>query len=232
MSDSRESGKSERRASTVDGGLILLDRSLKIVAMDRGASSILKDANQPGMQQNGHHLPKEVLDSIRQCKLTALSSLRIHFRINKNEYMCRTYLMEWLNWLASQPIIAVHLDKLSTSNDAVHDITTKYQLTGREQEVLRGVSLGLSSKTIAYSMDISPNTVKAFLRLIMIKMGVTSRSGIVATMLQNRASLDKRAAMSGIPPGAELKELSSAKSATATGGGPMQQSGPANRGGQ
>ncbi len=32
-------------------------------------------------------------------------------------------------------------------------------------------------------MSISPNTVKAFLRLIMFKMGVTSRSGVVGKIL-------------------------------------------------
>jgi DNA-binding CsgD family transcriptional regulator len=34
-------------------------------------------------------------------------------------------------------------------------------------------------------MAISPNTVKAFLRLIMIKMGVTTRAGIVAKILDH-----------------------------------------------
>ena len=43
--------------------------------------------------------------------------------------------------------------------------------------------LGLSSKEIASRMSISPNTVKAFLRVIMVKMGVTSRSGVVGKIL-------------------------------------------------
>jgi hypothetical protein len=64
--------------------------------------------------------------------------------------------------------------------------------------VLRGISLGLSSKVMADRMDISPNTVKAFLRLIMIKMGVTSRAGIVANIL-NRATMDDGAARTGMP---------------------------------
>jgi len=32
-------------------------------------------------------------------------------------------------------------------------------------------------------MSISPNTVKAFLRLVMFKMGVTSRCGVVGKIL-------------------------------------------------
>ena len=214
MADLKETSKTEGRPSTAEGGLVLLDRSLKILAYDRGATAILKDPNQPAVQPRG--LPKEILDNIRQCKPTALSSLRIYLRIGKNEYMCRAYLLEWLNWLASQPMVAVHLAKVSTSNDAVHDATAKYQLTNREQEVLRGISLGLASKTIADRMEISPNTVKAFLRLIMIKMGVTSRAGIVATMLQNRATVDKRSGLSSVSAGSELKEVPVAKSAAAS----------------
>jgi DNA-binding NarL/FixJ family response regulator len=46
---------------------------------------------------------------------------------------------------------------------------------------------GLSDKEIAERMKVSPNTVKAFLRLIMLKMEVTSRAEIVAKiMMTNR----------------------------------------------
>jgi DNA-binding CsgD family transcriptional regulator len=38
---------------------------------------------------------------------------------------------------------------------------------------------GLTNKEIGQRMNISPNTVKAFLKLIMMKMGVSTRSGII-----------------------------------------------------
>ena len=213
MPDLEVSARTDGRPSTAEGGLVLLDRSLKILAYDRGAAAILRDANQPRVQQLS--LPKEILDNIRQCKLTSLSTLRLYLRIGKNEYTCRAYLLEWFNWLASQPIVAVHLVRIFTSNDAVYDASAKYQLTTREQEALRGISLGLANKTIADRMAISPNTVKAFLRLIMIKMGVTSRAGIVATMLQNRAAVSKRSSLPVMPPGSEVQEMPPTKSAPA-----------------
>ena len=43
---------------------------------------------------------------------------------------------------------------------------------------------GLSSKEIAYRMNISPNTVKAFFRLVMLKMEVSNRSGIMGKIIQ------------------------------------------------
>jgi DNA-binding CsgD family transcriptional regulator len=55
----------------------------------------------------------------------------------------------------------------------------KFHITDREQQVLQFLLEGLTSKEIADRMKISPNTVKAFLRLIMMKMGVSTRSGIV-----------------------------------------------------
>jgi len=42
------------------------------------------------------------------------------------------------------------------------------------------------SKEIAERMKISPSTVKAFLRLVMVKMSVSTRSGIVGKVLGSR----------------------------------------------
>ena len=46
---------------------------------------------------------------------------------------------------------------------------------------------GLASKEIAARMQISPNTVKVFLRLAMMKMGVSSRSGIMSKFIHLKA---------------------------------------------
>jgi DNA-binding CsgD family transcriptional regulator len=42
---------------------------------------------------------------------------------------------------------------------------------------------GLTSKEIADRMGISPNTVKAFIRLVMVKMNVSTRSGIIGRIV-------------------------------------------------
>jgi len=99
--------------------------------------------------------------------------------------------MESQNGHLTQPLVALHLEKVSSTSDAIYEVAAKYHLTDREQEALRGISMGLTSKEVATRMNISPNTVKAFLRLIMIKMGVTTRAGIVANLLQNRSPLEE-----------------------------------------
>jgi DNA-binding CsgD family transcriptional regulator len=59
------------------------------------------------------------------------------------------------------------------------EIGARFRLTSREQETVELLFEGLTSKEIADRMKISPNTVKAFLRLVMVKMGVSTRSGII-----------------------------------------------------
>jgi DNA-binding CsgD family transcriptional regulator len=66
---------------------------------------------------------------------------------------------------------------------AMCQLTQRFHLTHREEEVLTLLLQGLSSKEMAGRMRISLNTVKAFIRLVMIKMGASSRSEIAATVL-------------------------------------------------
>lgn len=167
--------------ATAEVGLLLLDLSLKLIAYDRGASAILDCPDQP--------LPGEILDLIRSQKLTELSPQRTFFRVGTIEYVCRAHLIEsYSGWIA-EPLVAIQLERVSSASDAIDELGVKFNLTDREQEALRGISMGLTSKEVAERMGISPNTVKAFLRLIMIKMGVTTRGGIVANLL-NRGNLE------------------------------------------
>jgi DNA-binding CsgD family transcriptional regulator len=46
--------------------------------------------------------------------------------------------------------------------------------------------MGLATKELATRLNISPNTVKAFLRLVMIKMGVATRGEMFAKLLESR----------------------------------------------
>ena len=52
--------------------------------------------------------------------------------------------------------------------------------------------MGLTNKEIADRMGISANTVKGFVRLVMLKMGTSGRSGIVAKVLLRALSLSPK----------------------------------------
>jgi DNA-binding CsgD family transcriptional regulator len=55
----------------------------------------------------------------------------------------------------------------------------RFRLTPREQETVKLLFEGLTSEESANRMKISANTSGAFLRLVMVKMDVSTRSGIV-----------------------------------------------------
>ena len=62
-------------------------------------------------------------------------------------------------------------------------------LTDREQETVQSILQGLTNKEIAQQMEISPNTVKAFIRLVMVKMKVSTRSGIAGKIVSVQAGI-------------------------------------------
>ena len=165
--------------------MVLMDLSFKPLAADRGAASILTDATQAGTGSEAPvQIPEEILEFMRTREPADLSSGEAHFRTGKHEYVCRAYLAEPQNGVLTQPVVVLHFQRGGTSaSDAIHKVASEYRLTDREQEALRGISLGLTSKELAERMSISPNTVRAFLRLIMIKMDVTTRAGVVAKIL-------------------------------------------------
>ena len=72
----------------------------------------------------------------------------------------------------------------------IAEISKRFGLTAREQETVQFLVEGLTSKEIAQRMKISPNTVKAFIRLVMVKMGVSTRSGIIGKIAGSRVYSD------------------------------------------
>jgi DNA-binding CsgD family transcriptional regulator len=79
--------------------------------------------------------------------------------------------------------LAVLLERASAKAASLAQLSDRFHLTTREQEVAQFLLQGLTSKQIGMRMQISPNTVKTFLRLIMVKMGVSTRSAIVGKAL-------------------------------------------------
>lgn len=57
------------------------------------------------------------------------------------------------------------------------------QLTGREQEILKGIVAGLPNKTIAYDLEISPRTVEVHRASIMSKMQAKNLPDLVRMTL-------------------------------------------------
>ena len=179
---------------TVDDGLLLLDLSLRAVAWDQGAASILQDGEPSSFDpQSTSWIPKEILEKIRRRKLGDLVALKTYFHIGEAEFLCRAYLLESIASSLTHPLVAVHLERSSFAVETVYECASEFHLTVREAEVLRGITMGLATKELATRLSISPNTVKAFLRLVMIKMGVATRGELFARILESRATVGESA---------------------------------------
>jgi DNA-binding CsgD family transcriptional regulator len=105
----------------------------------------------------------------------------------KRSYICKAFQVHYNNGHASpQPAFAVLLERVAAGGMTPAELSERFALTHRECETVEYLLQGLTSKEIAVRMNISPNTVKAFLRLVMVKMKVSTRSGIAGKITGSR----------------------------------------------
>ena len=128
-------------------------------------------------------LPSEVRAVLNTVNIADPPPGKIRFRIGKLDYYCRVFLLRAPNELYAQPLLGLRFHREMSTSDAVRMLGKRYSLTDREQEALEAVANGLTSKEAAKHMKISPNTVKSFMRAVMLKIGVGSRAGVIGKLL-------------------------------------------------
>lgn len=177
-----------KSSQTSELGLVILDYSLKPITFNQKALAILSYANGlSGSEQLLESIPEQIAERIRSHKSADGSPLVTSYRSGRREYICRAYFMEPYNLC----YVALLLERNCSDAEAIYDVSAQYNLTPREREVLKWLSMGMTSKEVAEQMNISPNTVKAFLRSIMIKMEVTTRSAIIAKIFTHNSGMSK-----------------------------------------
>jgi DNA-binding CsgD family transcriptional regulator len=127
-------------------------------------------------------LAKKIHSCLVDRKSSARPSFVNEFRSAKRTYLCRAFPLNTGTNGSAVPAIALMLERKSNGG-TVAEISQRFGLTAREQETMRLLAEGFCSKEIAVRMNISPNTVKAFVHLVMVKMGVSTRSGIIGKMV-------------------------------------------------
>ena len=167
-------------------GFILLDARLRPIAYNAEAVQILSFPTKP--------------DRIRQISLFLYDKIRSNLlnggspempvfvrecKAGRRTYSCRVFHVDCnnANEIKTPISFAILLERHVSSAAALADLARQFELTVRECETVALLLEGLTSKEIASRMQISPNTVKAFLRLVMVKMDVSTRSGIVGKAL-------------------------------------------------
>lgn len=161
----------------------MVDSSGTPVYLNDEARKILYYPEIPGNSHNsGKSLPRQVKAVLQR---TTEDSQRIStkvFKSGRRRYLCRYFPISSVIRKKPWPMAIVLFERNSANKDVLL-MSDKFNLTQREREAVLLLAHGLTSKEIANRMGISPNTVKAFLRLVMIKTDVTTRSGIVGKFL-------------------------------------------------
>jgi DNA-binding CsgD family transcriptional regulator len=167
-------------------GFLLVNNSLGPVASNQEAVRILTYPNLPDRIKK---LDMFLADKIRTSLVvghrpSGLDFVR-EFKSGRRKYFCRSFQIDTSS--KSMPLLtALLMERSSSGIMAVAQIGQEFELTVREKETVELLVQGLTSKEIATRMKISPNTVKAFLRIVMVKMGVSTRSGILGKVIGTR----------------------------------------------
>jgi DNA-binding CsgD family transcriptional regulator len=109
------------------------------------------------------------------------------FKSGRRRYICKNFRLDHNGHYPVQPGFAVLLERDAAASNGFTEICETFDLSQRERETVEFLLQGLTSKEIATRMKISPNTVKAFLRLVMVKMNVSTRSGIAGKIVGSRS---------------------------------------------
>jgi DNA-binding CsgD family transcriptional regulator len=171
-------------------GLIIVDSSLGVVAYNGEALNILSYPDQPGSLR---HPEAWLGNKIRSDLVGKQSPTRFveGFRSARRTYLCRSFPLDVNKSSAGGPnqlggLLMVMLERRTNGTVKIAEVSARFGLTAREQETVQYLLQGLTSKEIAQRMKISPNTVKAFIRLVMVKMDVSTRSGIIGRFVGSK----------------------------------------------
>jgi DNA-binding CsgD family transcriptional regulator len=162
-------------------GFLLLTSSMVPTFVNRTAAEILVYPQRP--EDLRKNLDAFLVKRIHDILLAKDSSSRTpalvtQFSSGRRAYRCRAFQIS-ATQREAEPAFAAIFERASIGTFSLIQASEKFHLTVREREVMQYLLTGLTTKEIASGMAISPNTVKAFLRMIMVKMGVSTRSAIV-----------------------------------------------------
>jgi DNA-binding CsgD family transcriptional regulator len=159
--------------------------SLSLVASNEEAIQILTFPVLPGkVHRSDPQLKKKIRAFLGNGSGGNGSALVHEFVSGKRSYLCRCFPVNTIvNHNPSSPAHVLVFERRTNNSIVMSEVYDRFGVTPREQQAIQLLLQGLTSKEIASHMNISPNTVKSFIRLVMVKLGVSTRSGIVGKVL-------------------------------------------------
>ena len=167
------------RQQATRAGLILVDGTGRPVYNDPEAIAVLTYPRQAkSLARIEDVLLREVQALLLGLGGSHATPGTVEFISGRRRYVCRAFALTG-NSGTGPRLMGLLIERDTPKTVNVTGAAQQFHLTQREQETIKLLTLGLTSKEIATRMNISPNTVKTFFRLVMMKMGVSTRSGIV-----------------------------------------------------
>ena len=196
-SEPKPFGKADSAGSNSNGkhspnpynaGFLLIDTALRPLYMNARAAEILFYPEKPSKTKDfAARLASKIRTIVAQGGSDGRTFVTKDFFSGGRHYVCRFFDVQKprpnSNGANGSSLALLFERGPEASTVDVLKICAQCHLTRREAEVVRLLVQGLASKEIAARMEISPNTVKVFLRFAMMKMGVSSRSGILSKFI-------------------------------------------------
>ena len=163
-------------------GLLLVDATtLKPYAFNAEVLQILAYPADPKGIKHVNGFLTELISAQLVRRNAPLPAFASEFSSGNRRYQCRAFRLEkQLNGTSSP--VALLFERSPSTDAALFQVAKEFNLTPREQRTVQLLLDGLTSKEIASRMNVSPNTVKTFLRMVMVKMGTSTRSGVLSKL--------------------------------------------------
>lgn len=176
----------EREIRQSPVGIVLLDSSFEPIYYCHQSVKILFYPKKAGKLKPGDKLLPFNIQShfTGKCTNSEFPRFFLEFFSGKRRYLCWGFSLDLNGKKSLQPKIALLLARNFRGPIFASKVSSEYNLTNREMETVEYLIEGLTSREIASRMNITSSTVKTFLRLVMGKMGVSNRSGIIGKLIK------------------------------------------------
>jgi DNA-binding CsgD family transcriptional regulator len=178
----------KRSIALVPGGagFILVDSDWRLVYANPEAKSILTYPKAPRKFKLAQTpVQKKIFPLPANQNFSSPSTTHAEFMSGRRKYVSRAFsLTRPQNGRPPGVAAAVVLERKGAASYVIADLCDHFSLTERERQVVEFLIQGFTNKEIAARMDISHHTVRAFLRIVMVKLGVSTRSGIIGILFR------------------------------------------------
>ncbi len=177
----RESRRLAERNARTDppAAIVLVDPDLQALCLNGDAIRLLSFSGGLAAARAGWQAVRTQVLSDSPHDLSHASAGFRNFVSGGRCYRCRVFPLEVRRSRHGSPAAVVVIERDRPAWFPTAEALAVFHLTAREEQAVRFALSSLTNKQIGAEMGISPNTVKALLRMAMTKIGVSSRMGIV-----------------------------------------------------